>query len=178
MTLTNVDAQAALTDLVGVSSIAGRANGSVSVAADGASWGELVHRLTGTLQATIANGSLTGIDLSRAAAMAAPTVDDVVTGSGETAFYDFDAQMSFYGGQLVADRIDATGPDFDFTFSGWGWLTREEIGGTGVVHLGDGTSSGMRSLPFLLGGTWANPAFADDVGATGFDSASTEATSP
>lgn len=178
MTLTNVDAQAALTDLVGFSALAGRADGSVTLAADGASWGELVHRLTGTLNATIADGTMTGLDLSHAAAMAAPTVDDIATGAGETVFAVFDAQFSFYGGQLIADRVAATGPDFDLTFAGWGWLTRPEIGGAGLVQLYDRAGSAVRTLPFLMSGTWANPAFADDLGAPGFDPASTEATSP
>ncbi len=120
---------------------------------------------------------MTGIDLSHAAAMAAPTVDDVVTGAGETAFAQFEAQLSFYGGQLIADSIDATGPDFDLTFAGWGWLTRPEISGVGVVLLHDHNDIGARSLPFLMTGTWASPAFADDLGTPGFNSASTEATS-
>ncbi len=177
MSLTGVDARAALTDLVGVSSITGRASGDLSVTADGSSWGELVHGLTGTLAANITNGSMVGIDLSRAAATPTPTVDAVATGSGETAFNSFDARLSFYGGQLIADQLAATGPDFDLTFAGWGWLTQPGIHGNGVVHLRDGTSNEMRSLPFLLEGTWDRPEFADDPGAPGFDSASA-ATAP
>jgi AsmA protein len=176
LTLTGVDARSALIDLVGVSTLSGRATGTLSVATDGQSWGELVHRLAGTLQASLTDGSLVGVDLVRAAAMTAPTVDAVATGSGETAFDAFDAQLSFYGGQLIADQITAAGPDFDLSFAGWGWLTQPEIEGDGVVHLHSRTDGSVTPLPFLVTGTWENPVFADDLGTPGFDSASAATT--
>lgn len=159
LVLSDVNTGAALSDLVGLASISGQATGTLEAATEGATWGELVQRLTGILQTTIVNGSMLGIDLSEVAAMPVPTVDAVSVGQGEIEFAVFDASFSFFGGQFLADRVEAEGAGFDLDFVGWGSLTTPAVGGQGVVWL-DGDERN-RSLPFLLTGTWLNPVFSD-----------------
>jgi AsmA protein len=167
LSLTNVNLMPALLDVLGMPTLAGRANATMAVRSAGDSWGELVHGLTGTLRASIANGSFRGIDLAAAAAIEAPGVDDVVTPSGETTFALLSADLSFYGGQLIADRLTASGPGFDLAFTGWGSLTSPVVNGVGVVWLNlPGGESG--ALPFAVTGGWLDPLFIDDPGAAAF----------
>jgi hypothetical protein len=164
MSLTNINVMPALLDVLGMSTLTGRANATMAVRSAGQSWGQLVHGLTGTLRASIANGSFRGIDLAAAATIETPGVDDAVTPSGETAFALLAADFSFYGGQLIADRLTANGPGFDLAFIGWGSLTSPVINGAGVVWL-DRPGSETGALPFAVTGGWLDPIFVDDPGA-------------
>lgn len=156
---TDIATLEALTDLVGVSSIGGTASGVLEVNGRGTTWGELVRRMTGLLSASVTDGSIMGIDLDAAAAAESPTVEEVVNGSGQTGFTSISATFSFFGGQLLAERVNAVGPSFDISFAGWGSLTTPMIGGQGLLLLGaDGET---RSLPFTVSGAWINPVFED-----------------
>jgi AsmA protein len=167
LSLTNVNVMPALIDVLGMSTLSGRANATLAVRSAGDSWGELVHGLTGTLRASIADGSFRGIDLAAAAAIEAPGVNDVVTPAGETTFDLLSADLSFFGGQLVADRLTAGGPGFDLAFTGWGSLTMPVINGAGVVWL-HRPSGETGELPFAVTGGWLDPMFNDDPGAGAF----------
>jgi AsmA protein len=165
LTLTSVDLMPALTDIAGMSTVGGRADATATLASQGRSWGELLQRLTGGIDVTISEGLIRGVDLVAAAGVETPTVAAAIDPPAVTTFTTLRASLSFYGGQVIADRLLGAGAGYDFAFTGWGSLTQPTIGGVGVVWLHGPGSGEFRSMPFNVTGRWLEPVFQDDPGA-------------
>lgn len=159
--LTRMDVQPAFRDLLGVTSVTGTGSGTLDVAGAGSNWGALVEALTGTLRASIVDGSMAGIDLAMAAALTDPTVAGLTLGGDATAFATFEADFHFHGGQLETRTFLARGPAFDLAFEGAASLMRPTIDGQGIIHLHRLAGNNV-VLPFRLAGTWFDPALAED----------------
>ena len=163
--LTDIDMAPALDDVVGIASLGGRANATMSAMSDGNGWGEMVQRLTGTVQVSVTSGVLRGIDFAGPAIAQNPSLEAVLVEDSETAFTTLTADFTFFGGQFIADRLDVNGPGFDLAFRGWGSLTSPAIGGVGIVWLHGPNEGGFHELPFNVAGTWLEPIFQDDPNA-------------
>ncbi len=160
MYLTNVEADPALTDVVGTVPISGRTTGSLVLTSEGSSWGELVRQMTGQFTASVLSGTIYRADLAPALAMTDPTVEAVIIGTGQTQFDVIEGAFSVSGGQIIADAIDVAGPGYTISFAGFGSLLDPIVGGFGDLILGTGDAAQV--LPFALTGTWLDPIFADD----------------
>lgn len=161
MYLTNVQADPALTDVVGTVPISGRTTGSLVVTSQGSTWGELIRQMTGQFTASVLSGTLYRADLAPVFAMADPTVDAIIIGRGETPFNVLEGTFSVSDGQIVAEALDVAGPNYAISFAGFGSLLDPSVRGFGDLFLGAGDD--MRVLPFALTGTWLDPVFEDGV---------------
>ncbi|MGD9738863.1 MAG: AsmA family protein [Bauldia sp.] len=161
VSIVGMDVFPAFADVLGVTSVTGTAWGFLDVAGAGTNWGELVEDLNGTLQASIVDGSLSGIDLGAAARLALPTVESLTMGTDPTEFSRFSAVFRFEEGDLRTDDFTAASPAFDVAFAGAASLMRPTIGGEGIIRFHRNPDSGY-SLPFTLDGTWFQPVLLED----------------
>ena len=159
--LTDINIFPAMNDVIGMAPVTGRGSLTMTAATDGASWGELIRQLTGSIQLSASNGTLRGVDFGTAAGLQELTVDLVLDSDGETPLDTLVADFSLRDGEIAAERIDIAGPGVTVSFAGWGSLTSPAIGGHGVALL-ESEAGDIRALPFSVSGSWLEPLFADD----------------
>ena len=164
LTLTDINIFPAMNDVIGVSPLTGRGSLTLTAATNGASWGELIRQLTGSIRASASNGALHGVDFGAADDLGALTADMVLNNEGETPLDTLTADFSLRDGEIAAERIDMAGPGLTLSFAGWGSLTSPDIGGHGVAWL-ETEAGGIRTLPFAVSGSWLEPQFTDDPNA-------------
>jgi AsmA protein len=162
--LTDINIFPAMKDVIGVAPVTGRGGLTMTAATNGASWGELIRQLTGSIRASASNGTLRGVDFGAADDFEAMTVDMVLNSDGETPLDTLTANFSLRDGEIAAERIDMAGPGVTLSFTGQGSLTSPDIGGHGVAWL-ESEAGDIRALPFAVSGSWLEPRFADDPNA-------------
>lgn len=158
ITVAAAEVSPALSDLVGTAPVTGAFDGGLSLSGEGTIWGDLIRNMTGEFDASITSGAIVGVDISRAAALRAPTIEAIEFGAGEMPFDSIEASFSIEGGQVLAERVSVNGPQFTVGFAGYGGLIEPTIGGQGEIVFDDG-SDDARAFLFLVTGTWLSPQF-------------------
>lgn len=161
-TLADLDAQPALTDMVGLSALAGAASATLDIEGSGSRWGDLIQNLTGSLDLGVLDGTFHGVDLAAAAESRNPIVAGVLFGEQVTPFDTASARLSFADGRVMTSGTLAEGPSFSLAFEGWGSLIGAEVAGSGLIRLRRDADAPGPVLAFDLTGTWQAPRFAFD----------------
>jgi len=151
-------ASPALGDLVGIVPVTGVFGGGLSLSGEGTSWGGLIRNMSGEFDASITSGEIVGVDISRAAALNAPTIEAFDFGAGEMPFDSIEALFLIEGGQVLAESVSVNGPQFTVRFAGHGGLIESTVGGQGEIVFDD-VSEDARAFSFLVTGTWLSPQF-------------------
>ncbi len=147
--------------LFGMTGVTGTGEVAVTVAGEGATWGELVSDLTGTVNLDLAGGALTGIDLAGIPAAVAGE-EGASPFRGSTGFSHLGANLTVAGGLVATDDFVVAGPGYRLDLAG-----KFAVAGPAVEARGIFTIEGdpPRDVPFLLNGPWSAPVFQPDLGA-------------
>lgn len=153
----------ALGELAGINAIEGSLSGTLSLQGRGESWNALVASLTGRGSASIARGTIRGIDLSvlTAGNAAIPTLMGRLF-NGSTAFTAARADLSITGPTISAPALTVTGAGYSAEMAAEASLGGPDIHARGTVELA-GRRSPPASLPFEITGSWSHPVVAPAV---------------
>ncbi len=154
--LDGVVTQAALADLIGVDAVDGKGALSIDVTAKGRTWGEVAASATGSATVAIADGRLTGFDVTRLAE-AARNPAALGDRSGSTAFSRLDGSLTLADGTVTGADLRAVGTGFAATLGGRISIEDASVQGIGLLTMANAPAAGQSAdVPFLLGGTFDN----------------------
>ncbi len=147
----------ALGELAGIDAIDGSLSGTLSLQGRGESWNALMASLTGRGSASIARGSIRGIDLSvlTASNAAIPTLMGRLF-NGSTAFTAARADLSIAGPTIYAPELTVTGSGFSAEMAAEASLGSPDIRAHGAIELA-GRRAPPATQPFEITGSWSHP---------------------
>jgi len=155
ISLVDVPARVALTDLAGIDAIDGIASATVSVRSRGVTWGEFARALAGSGAISVRRGTITGIDvMDIAGLMADPLADPMDTFGGSTSFSNLAATLAVGDGGLATEDLSMKGAGFSLTLSGKGSLIN------GLIEGNANLAHGSDSIPLKINGRWRAPVIA------------------
>lgn len=149
--------KAALTDLAGIEALDGTASGTLSLQGGGASWNAFVASLAGRGSATIANGTIGGINLGvLTGSTAAPATLENRLYNGATRFANAKSSLAITAGTVSAPDLSITGTGYSAAMAAAAVLGEPGIRARGTAMLG-GRRTPAETIPFDIGGTWTHP---------------------
>jgi AsmA protein len=162
--LDDVATRAALVGLLGVDAIDGKGAVSIDVTAKGKTWGEIAAGASGTASVAIADGRLSGVDVTRLAEIASNPA--ALSGrSGSTAFSQLGGTLTMADGAVSSADLRAEGNGYAATFAGKISLEDATVQGLGTLTTAKADSPGHPAeVPFLIGGTYDDMILLPDFG--------------
>jgi AsmA protein len=142
--------------LTGITSVDGQGNLSLDLKGRGVTWGGVLRGLTGEANFALADGTISGFDLS---ALAADTPE-----AGTETQFKASGTLMIANGAVATRSFEAKGPGFTVALSARASLASGALSGTGSLTL-TGPSAG-EPLSFDVAGTWRAPAFRTDLTGT------------
>ena len=162
--LDDVATRAALAGLTGVDALDGKGALEVDLSAKGTTWGEVAANAAGTATVAIADGQLSGIDVTRLAEIASNPAA-LSAHSGTTAFKEIDGTLTLADGAVTSADLRAVGTGFAATFGGRISLADASVQGLGTLTTVKADAPGQPAeVPFLLGGTFNDILILPDFG--------------
>ena len=161
----NTPASAALRGIAGLSLLDGAVSTTIKAAGRGETWGEFVETLAGMADFRVANGALSGFELSQVAALAgAGGISDPAAGSGATPFRSLSGKLTLADGMINGSDVRAEGDGFTIDLAGQVALIDAAVRAKGVLTAARaGADPGIRSeIPFVIGGSWTDPLLLPD----------------
>lgn len=154
-----IAAASVLSDLAGVTALAGRASLTAELASRGRSWGELARAFTGDARVEVVDGSLEGMDpVGIAIRMADPLAEPMENPAGEMQFEKLVATVAVADGRLTTEDLAIVADDFTAAVSGWGSVFTGEVNGSAVIHLEEAQFT--EEVDVAISGTWREPVVA------------------
>jgi AsmA protein len=158
--LEDVAAGSALAQLFGLDAVSGTGTVDAEATTGGRTWGELVAGLTGTLRATVTDGSIDGFEIGAIArALALPDSGGPIVTSRDTDFAEADIRVRFAGGQARTERFQVEGRGYRLRLDGWASLYRPTLSALAKLVVGEDANN---ALSFMVSGTWAAPVIEAD----------------
>jgi AsmA protein len=142
--------------LTGITSVDGRGTLSLDLEGHGRTWGSVLRSLTGAATFALAEGTLSGIDLSALA----PDTPEKGTGTR----FNAAGTLEIADGAVATRSFEATGPGFTVAMSARASLESGALSGNGTLTLADPAPG--PPLTFELAGTWLAPALYADLAGT------------
>ncbi len=159
--LTSVPALGPLKDLMEISALTGTANLSININGSGATWGELARSVYGSGTMSVANGTVTGIDLAKVATqMADPLAEPMEGGLGSTAFKRLTGTVNIASNVLTTDDLLIEGESYDVALNGRGSLLTGSL--EAKAKLTVKKDGGGAPIPLAITGTVRKPLIAPD----------------
>lgn len=180
LNLTGVDVGSFAQELVGLSKLIGKGNVDIDVSTRGLSQADFVRQLTGTVNTTVEDGMLKGINLGKIARGAMDTYETLRTGkinptkvaglftdlttqargpAEETDFNDLLVGLNMTNGVISSEILRLSGPYYDITGSASVNLPQQSMRMTLTPSVDTG-EEGIRQrlpIPILISGTFNAP---------------------
>ena len=157
---TDVDLQACVSELFGVSKLSGRGNLGVSLVASGSSPFGLASSLDGTATLTGHDGAITGFNVEQLLKRLErrPLSGGSTLRSGSTPYDNMTVAVKFADGIATAEDIRVEGPTTRLTMTGTASVPAREFDLKGVASLTSAPSGTPGfDLPFVVQGPWDDP---------------------
>lgn len=152
-----------LSDFVGLASFDGFASGSLVMTGQGSEWGAVVRGATGSGTMNVIDASISGLDLGRLST----ALFQVATGARRDAVATFSsvkADFTVSEAGVRATALTAAGRGYVVNLDGQASLLSPAIAAKGTLSLARaaGETQPALEVPFLVNGTWLQPAVAPD----------------
>lgn len=162
--LTNVAARPALSDLAAVQSVAGIASGSFEFRTQGANWGEFVQGLTARGSFSVANGTLSGLDVNDLASLVDAPALPLAPGAGSMPFGKLSATVTLDSGIIETKDAVVSGANYRIDVKGWASLASGLVNATATLAPPAVGSVPGKAIPIAISGNWRRPLFELDRG--------------
>jgi AsmA protein len=156
---TDVDLQACVSDLFGISKLSGRGNLNVSLVASGSSPFGLAQSLDGTATLTGHDGAISGFNVEQLLKRLErrPLSGGGNFRSGSTPYDRLNIAVRFNDGIATAEDFRVEGPGAKLTLTGTASVPSREYDFKGVASLNSPNGSSGFELPFVVQGPWDDP---------------------
>lgn len=157
---TDVDLQAAASDLFGVNKLTGRGNLSVALVASGSSPFGLAQSLDGTATLTGHDGAIGGFNAEQLLKRLErrPLSGGGNFRSGQTPYNNLNVSVRFSDGVATAEDVRVEGPSTRLTLTGTASVPQREYDLKGVASLTSAANAPPGfDLPFVVQGPWDDP---------------------
>ncbi len=157
---TDVDLQACVSELFGISKLSGRGNLNVSLTAAGSSPFGLAQSLDGSATLTGHDGAISGVNVEQLLRRLekSPLSRVGTFRNGSTPYDNLTISVKFSEGTATADDIRIDGPASRVTLTGTASVPSREYDLKGVASLTSGANGAAAfDLPFVVQGPWDDP---------------------
>jgi AsmA protein len=158
---TDVDLQACVGELFGISKLSGRGNLNVSLAASGSSPFGLAQSLDGNATLTGHDGAISGFNVEQLLKrlQRRPLSGGGNFRNGSTPYDNLSVSVKFSEGTATAEDVRIEGPTSRVTLAGTASVPSREYDLKGVASLTSGGANGASAfdLPFVVQGPWDDP---------------------